>query len=123
MAIKNVTRLLDEFCADGIAVEVTHRSKRRLFGLAGLEPLRDEVAPPRRPEPGRSPGRPRSVIATEEPVAPVPPLPPVSRIERLEFDYSEIERWVAHADQVIRHTRRALNDLTKKERPKAAESS
>jgi hypothetical protein len=86
IAIKNATRLLDEFCGNGIAVEVTHRSKRRFFGLAGLEPLRDDVAPPRRPEPGRRPGRPRSVIVREEAEAPVPPLPPVLRIERLEFD-------------------------------------
>jgi len=114
IAIKNATRLLDEFCGNGIAVEVTHRSKRRLFGLAGLEPLRDEVAPPHRPELGRRPGRPRSVIVREGAEAPVPPLPPVSRIERLEFDHSEIQRWIAHADQVIRHTRRALNELTQK---------
>ena len=37
------TALLDRFCAESIAVEVTHRSKRRLFGLAGLAPLRDGV--------------------------------------------------------------------------------
>ena len=53
MAVKNAAKLLDAFCADGIAVEVTYHSKRRLFGLAALAPLRDEVAPPRRPEHGR----------------------------------------------------------------------
>ncbi|MBN9560403.1 MAG: hypothetical protein J0H14_06675 [Alphaproteobacteria bacterium] len=52
MAVKNAAALLDQFHADGIAVEVTHRSKRRLYGLAGLAPLRDEVAPPYRPMPG-----------------------------------------------------------------------
>jgi hypothetical protein len=31
--MKNALELLDSFCADGIAIEVTHRSKRRLFGL------------------------------------------------------------------------------------------
>jgi hypothetical protein len=30
MAIKNAAQLLDEFCDDGVAVGVTHRSKRRL---------------------------------------------------------------------------------------------
>ena len=58
MAVKNATQLLDDFCAAGIAVEVTHRSKRRLFGLTGLAPLRDVVRPPYRPEPGRGRGRP-----------------------------------------------------------------
>jgi hypothetical protein len=51
MAPKNATVLLDALCSVGIAVEVTHRAKRRLFGLAGLAPLREEVAPPRRPVP------------------------------------------------------------------------
>jgi hypothetical protein len=49
MATQNAAQLLDRFCADGIAIEVTHRSKRRLYGLAALAPLRDGVAPPRRP--------------------------------------------------------------------------
>ena len=39
MAVKNATQLLDHFCAAGIAVEVTHRSKRRLFGLRGVAPV------------------------------------------------------------------------------------
>ena len=64
MAVKNAAQLLDRFCADGIAVEVTHRSKRRLFGLAALAPLRDGVAHPDRPEPGRGRGRPP--LAAEE---------------------------------------------------------
>ena len=46
MAVKNAAALLDAFWAAGIAVEVTHRPKRRLFGLAGLTPLRDAVRPP-----------------------------------------------------------------------------
>ena len=68
MAMKNALELLDGFCADGIAVEVTHRSKRRLFGLAGLAPLRDEVSPPRRPEPGRGRGRPPAIRIDAEPL-------------------------------------------------------
>jgi hypothetical protein len=59
MAVKNASRLLEEFCATGIAVEVTHRSKRRLFGLSDLAPMREAARPPYRPEPGRGPGRPR----------------------------------------------------------------
>jgi hypothetical protein len=46
---------LDGFVAAGVAVEVTHRSKRRLFGLAGLAPLRTVVRPPYRPDPRARP--------------------------------------------------------------------
>jgi hypothetical protein len=115
MAVKNATVLLDQFCADGIAVEVTHRSKRRLFGMVGLAPLRDEVAPPRRPEPGRGRGRPPSV--TEEAEIPVqpPPLPecPLSPMERRDFDYSELDHWMAQTDQAIRKARRTLDQLAR----------
>ena len=54
MAVKNATLLLDDFCAAGLAIEVTHRAKRRLFGLTGLAPLRDVVRPPYRPGPNRA---------------------------------------------------------------------
>jgi hypothetical protein len=109
MAVKNAAALLDGFCAAGIVVEVTHRAKRRLFGLAGLAPLRAEVAPPRRPEPGRGRGRPPNIIIAVEP----PPVPlsahPLSPIERRDFDYSELDHWMAHAEQAIRHTRQVLD--------------
>ena len=48
IAIKNAAALLDVFVARGIAIEVTHRSKRRLFGLKHLAPLRETAALPRR---------------------------------------------------------------------------
>ncbi len=79
MAVKNAALLLDDFCAAGIAIEVTHRSKRRLFGLTGLAPLRDAVRPPYRPEPGRRRGRP-SLVAEEAITMPaLPPVPPLDR--------------------------------------------
>jgi hypothetical protein len=37
--------LTDRCFAESIVVEVMHRPVRRLFGLAGLAPVRDEVAP------------------------------------------------------------------------------
>ena len=49
---------LGQHDAAGIAVEVIHLAERRLFGLEGLTPLRDQVAPPRQPEPGRYRWRP-----------------------------------------------------------------
>ena len=60
IAINNATRLLDGFVRLGIVSEVTHRSKRRLYGLKHLAPLREAAAAPRRPQPGRRPGRPRA---------------------------------------------------------------
>jgi hypothetical protein len=111
MAVNNAAALLDGFCAEGIAVEVTHRSKRRLFGLAALAPLRDQVAPPRRPEPGRGRGRPPS-IPPEEPVTePPPPSMPLAPIERRAFDYSDLELWMAQLDETMRRTRRVLQAL------------
>ncbi len=117
MAGKNATALLDGFAETGIVVEVTHRSKRRLFGLAGLAPLREEVSPPRRPEPGRGrPGRPPNI--RQQPVLP-PPLPerPLSPIERKAIDYSDLEHWMAHADRVIRDTSRTLDRLAHGDAP------
>src|SRR4029077_20872677 len=58
MAVKNAAQLLDRFRADGIPLGGTARSRRGLFGLADVAPLRGGGAPPRRPEPGRGRGRP-----------------------------------------------------------------
>ena len=106
MAVKNATLLLDDFCAAGIAIEVTHRSKRRLFGLTGLAPLRDVVRPPYRPEPGRGRGRPPLVA---EAAITVPALPPVPPLDRRPFDYSDLAQWMTHMEQTIRQARRALS--------------
>lgn len=115
IATNNATRLLDQFVALGIVIEVTHRSKRRLYGLNHLAPLRDAAAAPRHPLPGRRPGRPsaKSLIddiagnAAEIPLAlsPSPRLPP---LERREFDFSDLDRWLDLADQAIRRVHRVL---------------
>ena len=114
IAVKNAIGLLDSLVAAGLAVEVTHRAKRRLFGLTGMAPLRDGVAAPRRPEPGRGRGRPPIIPVEEENVAPpppLPPLPPLTPIERREFEYGDLEHWMAHLAQVLRQTRRSLDAL------------
>ena len=88
---------------------MTHRSARRLFGLAGLAPLRDAVTGPRRPLPGRTRGRPR--LEPDEPIdEPLPPavLPPVQRFERPAIDYAALDAAMAHCDQVIRQSRARL---------------
>jgi hypothetical protein len=90
MAVKNAAALLDTFRSVGLVIEVTHRSKRRLFGLAGLAPLREAVAAPRRPEPGRGRGRPVLMIDEPELPASQPPPVPLAPIERRAFDYHEL---------------------------------
>jgi hypothetical protein len=117
MAAKNALELLTGFCADEIVIEVTHRSKRRLFGLAGLAPLRDEISPPRRPEPGRGRGRPPTIRLDAEPLLASTPQPerPMTPLERRAIDYSELEQGMAHLEQVIRDTRRTLDTLARGE--------
>jgi hypothetical protein len=125
MAVNNAAALLDGFCANGIAVEVTHRSKRRLFGLAGLTPLRDGVAPPKRPQPGRGRGRP-PILPDEDEVVPLPalPEPPLTPFDRQDFDYGEIETWMVNTEQTIRRTRLTLDTIVSRQTaPKAAQSA
>jgi hypothetical protein len=112
MAVQNVSALLQDFCRADIAVEVTHRSKRRLYSLANLAPVRDRVAPPRRPEPGRGRGRPPIYDQDDLPPEPVP-LPPVSMIERRAFDYSDLEHWMEHLDRTIGQMKRSFDTLTR----------
>jgi hypothetical protein len=115
ISVKSAIALLEGFVRDGIAVEVTHRAARRLFGLKALgEAVRSAVRPPYRPEPGRGPGRPPliSAEAAEEPAPPLPALDPVPR-RFPAIDYSGLEEAIAHADQVIRDTRRSLSILVR----------
>jgi hypothetical protein len=120
MATKNATRLLEGFVVLGIASEVTHRAKRRLYGLKHLAPLREATASPRRPLPGRHPGRPSAASAAAETpgsedradVAPLAPSPPLPRLQREEFEFGELDRWLDLADQAIRRTHRILEDYT-----------
>jgi hypothetical protein len=111
IAVKNAIRILDQLCAAGIALELTHRSKRRLFGLSGLARLRDAVAPPYRPNPNRGPGRPRNKPIDDEVEPVMLPLPSVSPIERRAFDYSVLEEATAHLDAVIRRARQTFNAI------------
>ncbi len=112
MSIKAATELLDRFVGEGIAVEVTHRSARRLFGLAGMEPMREVTTAPRRPMPGRGPGRPP--ILPEEPeegvVAEVA-LPPPSRFDRPPIDYSALDEAMVNLEAIIRRVRADLPSL------------
>ena len=118
MATKNATRLLEGFVVLGIASEVTHRSKRRLYGLKDLAPLRETAVPPRRPLPGRRPGRPSTAAfptsGGNEGPAPTaagrPPSPPLPPLERREYEFGDLDRWLDLADQAIRRTQRVLDE-------------
>jgi hypothetical protein len=70
VTVKSAIRLLDGLVTAGVAVEVTHRVKRRLFGLKGMAPLGDAVRPPYRPQPGRGRGRPPILPVENDVVAP-----------------------------------------------------
>ncbi len=111
IAVKNAIRILDELLAAGTAIEVTHRSKRRLFGLQGLTPLQQVVHPPYRPDPTRGPGRPRHDIDADVVEATPSPLPPLTPIERRAFDYTALEEAMAHLDAVVRTSRFALRSI------------
>jgi hypothetical protein len=116
MSIRRAIDLLEGFVRDGLVVEVTHRAKRRLFALRGLTPLRDETLPPRRPEPGRRPGRPRNDVAEAEVPEQTSSPAPLSPLERGVFDYSLLEESMAHLEGVIRRTRQSLGSLTPAEK-------
>ncbi|MDO9714068.1 hypothetical protein [Paracraurococcus lichenis] len=114
MSVKAACAILDELVRLEVAVEVTHRHSRRLFGLAGLAPLRQAAAPPRRPLPGRGRGRPREVPAAlevpPEVVTPAPPPRP-GPLERRAFDYGDLEAAMQAVDAAIRKTRAGLARL------------
>jgi len=111
IAIKSAIRILDALVTSEIAIEVTHRANRRLFGLQGLAPLRHVVRPPYRPDPARGPGRPRHDVDEEEAEVAPPPLPPLTPLERRDFDYTALEEAMAHLDAVVRSSRIALRSL------------
>ena len=121
IAVKNASALLEALVERGIAIEVTHRSKRRLYGLKDLAPLREEAAPPRRPTSGRSRGRPPRgapvpiLLATYSEARDATP-PPANRLalsplERKEFDFTDIDRWMQQADEAIRRTKAVLDRI------------
>jgi len=121
IAIKNAWALLEALVEPGIAIEVTHRSKRRLYGLKDLAPLREQASQPRRPTPGRGRGRPprgatKPAIVAENSsaIGDIPLLADrqsLSPLERKEFDFTDIDRWMRQADEAIRRTKAVLDRL------------
>jgi hypothetical protein len=71
------------------------------------------VRPPDRPDPTRGRGRPRLDQPDDPADSVVLPVPsaPLTPIDRRQFDYSDLDHWMAQTDQAIRQTRRVLNCL------------
>jgi hypothetical protein len=81
-----------------------------------MAPLGAAVRPPYRPEPGRGRGRP-PILTVEDGIA-APPLQSAqpTPIDRRQFDYSDLDHWMAQMDQAIRHARRTLSALAQPKR-------
>jgi hypothetical protein len=122
IAVKTAMALLDAFVTRGIAIEVTHRSKRRLYGLKHLAPLRAEARPPRRARgtgvlgrrgragPSAADARPAAEDAAGGDVRPSLRRPLVlTPLERKEFEFSDLNDWMREADQVIRRSQALLD--------------
>lgn len=116
IAQKNAGRLLESFTILGIAVEVTHRSKRRLYGLKHLAPLRETTAPTRvRPPIPRGRGRPREITSVSDEAIPPPPAtriapsPPLLRVALDAFEFAELDGWMAAAEDAIRRAQLAVD--------------
>jgi hypothetical protein len=120
IAVKDAASLLDTFVARGIAIEVTHRSKRRLFGLKHLAPLREEAAPPRRAlrRCGRGTlGSMRGADDADAPdIAPLAERLRLTPLERKEFEFSNLDDWMREADQLIRRSQALLDRLARERR-------
>jgi hypothetical protein len=122
LSIKSATVMLAGLVADEVAVEVTHRSARRLFGLAGMAPIRDVILPPHRPEPGRGRGRPPFSREDTPSDSPAVTPAPLGRFEWPAIDYGGLDEAIADAEKVIRSTRRSLDHLATGRAPPAFES-
>jgi hypothetical protein len=126
IAPKNAGRLLENFTVLGIAVEVTHRAKRRLYGLKHLAPLRAATTPARLPTAtAGSRGRPEGLtrisdagVPLASPPAGIAASPPLPRAALAEFEVAELEEWMAAADAAIRRAQLAIDRaLTAGQRP------
>jgi ribosomal protein S25 len=138
VSVNTATNLLESFMAEGLIAEVTRRQKRRLYGLPHLAPLRQAIAPPRHPMPGRKRGRPpktpvetaappRDLLFAEtlnpearnsfDPGAKYTPLP------KVEFDFSELDQVLDAAEKASAHSKEMLDQLNRSNNKLPAEDS
>jgi ribosomal protein S25 len=133
MAVNNATHLLEGLVAENLIVEVTGRQRRRLYGLPHVAGLRQAIARPRQPVPGRGRGRPPRVTGGDEapngvrPELWAEPSPPLARktfdvprhLEPLpppDFDFSELDRFLHQAEAASARSRAVLEEFGKKPR-------
>jgi hypothetical protein len=81
------------------------------------------VRPPYRPEPGRGRGRPPILTVEDDGAAPPLPSAPLTPIDRRQFDYSDLDHWMAQMDHAIRHARHTLSVLAQPPREDASLSN
>ena len=122
------------FVERGIAIEVTHRAKRRLYGLKHLAPLREEAAPPAAPDVwaparttagwGRGPDHRAKECSEARAISPLlADRPALTPVERQEFDFTDLDRWMLEADQAIRRTKTFLDQLAAQPSPPASDGA
>ena len=94
MSSNAALQILERLVRNGVAIEATHRSARRLFGLAGLHGIQDVVARPA----GGAP-----LVATKDgEVAPAMPRFERSLAEPEDLDYTELDAAMKAADAAVR---------------------
>jgi len=137
VSVNTATNLLESFMAEGLITEVTGRRKRRLYGLPHLAPLRQAIAPPRYPVPGRKRGRPpKTPVETKAPrdVLYAEALGPEARksfdtdaryapLPKIEFDFSELDQILDAAEKASAHSKEILDKLNRSYNKLSAEYS
>jgi predicted transcriptional regulator len=115
MSIKSATALLDELRSQGVVIEVSHRTKRRLYALPTMAPFRDVALPRSRRQPGRGRGRPREILQ-EEVLVQLPSPAPVFHepLPSFSVNYSDLDRAMAQADEANRRARAFLSSFLTK---------
>ena len=111
IAVKNASRILEDLVRDGVVIEVSRRTKRRIYSLPSVAPLREVAAGPRRPEPFRGRGRPRAVadLDAENEAPPLPWEEASTPLPHVNFDYSGLDAAMASMEDAIKRTKSFLD--------------
>lgn len=97
LSVNATLQILERLQGEGIVVEITNRSARRMFAMRAFEGIRDCIRPPQRRRRGNTMRRQR------ESTSPTSSFTP-SRIERDELpplDYTDLDQALAAADRAV----------------------
>ncbi|WP_291366648.1 winged helix-turn-helix domain-containing protein [Acetobacter sp. UBA5411] len=97
LSINATLQILERLEREGIVVEITNRSARRLFAMRAFEGVRDCIRPPQRRSRGKTTDGPRESASPTSSSVP-------SRIQRDELpplDYTDLEQALAAADRAV----------------------